>query len=157
SFNLNFGPSGVGTVTPNQLIAGSTGKMKVTVSRGSGSPNNITSVIVDAQQIGLSDTFALNDSGTNGDVTPNDNIWSANVSFPVNANPGAFSLPFTVTDAQNRTAMGNIIFSIVSPTGSWTPASAVVGSEPRVSVALSGNGTATPGIASVTVDAQAFG
>jgi hypothetical protein len=126
SFSLNYPPSGVGTVVPNQLNAGGTGKMKVTVSRGSGSPNNITTVVVDASAIGLSPTFALNDSGTGGDVQANDNMWSRNVSFPVNTLPNSFSLPFTVTDAQGRTAMGNIIFSVVAPTGTFTPSASVV-------------------------------
>lgn len=157
SFNLNFGPTGVGTVTPNQLIAGSTGKMVVTVSRGSGTPNNITSVVVDGTSVGLANNLQLNDSGTNGDVTPNDNKWSRNVSFPVNTSPGAFSLPFLVTDAQSRTDDGNIIFTIITPPGGVTPGSVVVGSEPKFTVTLSSGGTPAPGIASVTLDGSQFG
>jgi len=157
SFDLNFGPTGIGTVTPNQLIAGSTGKMVVTVSRGSGTPNNITSVVVDGTNVGLPNNLQLNDSGTNGDVTPNDNKWSRNVSFPVNTAPGAFSLPFLVTDAQNRTDDGNIIFTIITPPGGVTPGSVVVGSEPQFTVTLSSGGTPAPGIASVTMDASQFG
>ncbi|MBK8267226.1 MAG: hypothetical protein IPK83_02520 [Planctomycetes bacterium] len=156
SFNLNFGPEGVGTVTPNQIVAGSTGKMTVVVSRGSGSPNNITSVEVDATAVGLGSNLALNDSGANGDVMANDNTWSADISFPVNTFADGFSLPFTVTDVQNRTDNGNIIFSIIAPTGSLTPANPVIGSEPLATVAMSTNSQPTPGIDSVTVDASLF-
>jgi len=157
SFNLNFPPGGTGTATPNQLTAGSTGKLTVAVSRGSGSPNNITSVIVDASSVGLSSTLALNDSGTGGDTAPNDNLWSRSISFPVNTPPGAFSLPFTVTDAQGRQATGNIIFSIVAPTGAVTPATVIVGSVIKVTVTMSNGGVATPNISSVTVDASGLG
>ena len=157
SFNLNFGPAAVGTVTPNNLVAGSSGKMTVTVSRGSGSPNNITTVVVDATAIGLSSTLALNDSGTGGDMSPNDNIWSTNVAFPVNAVPQAYSLPYTVTDAQARTASGNIIFSVVPPSGLATPTPAIAGSSPVLTVTMSNNGAATPGISTISVDASALG
>lgn len=157
SYNPNFGPEGLGTVVPNQIILGSTGKMTVQVSRGSGSPNNITSVVVDASPVGLSSSFALNDSGTNGDVTPNDNVWSADISFPVSTFPSAFSLPFTVTDAQARTDTGNIIFSVVAPTGVVTPANPILGGEPVASVIMSSNGQPTPGISSVVVDASPIG
>ena len=157
SFNLNFPPSGTGTATPNQLTAGSNGKLTVAVSRGSGSPNNITSVIVDASSVGLSSTLSLNDSGTGGDTAPNDNLWSRSISFPVNTPPGAFSLPFTVTDAQGRQATGNIIFSIVAPAGAVTPATGIVGSVTKITVTMSNGGTATPNIDTVTVDASGLG
>ncbi len=153
SFNLNFGPSGVGTVTPNLLNAGGTGKMTVSVSRGSGSPNNITSVVVDASAIGLSPTFALNDSGTNGDTSPNDNTWSRSVSFPVNTVPNSFSLPFTVTDAQSRQVTGNIIFSVVAPAGAITPNPVTWGGTAKATFNF---GTAG-GIGSISVDGSPIG
>jgi hypothetical protein len=155
SYTLNYPPSGAGTVTPNQLNAGGTGKMTVTVSRGTPPNNAISSVIVDASQIGLSSTFALNDSGTNGDAHANDNIWSRNVSFPINATPNTYTLPFTVTDSQGRQAMGNIIFSVVAPTGTLTPSTGVVAGTTSVNASFI-FGTAG-GISSVILDASQLG
>jgi hypothetical protein len=155
SFNLVYPPSGIGTETPNMLNAGGTGKMTVKVSRGSGTPNNITSVVVDASAIGLSPTFGLNDSATNGDLVANDNTWSRNVSFPITATPNAYSLPFTVTDAQGRTATGNIIFTVVAPTGTFTPSSGVVAGFTTVHAEFI-FGTAG-GISSIVLDATQLG
>ena len=162
SFNLNFGPSGTATVTPNMLNLGSTGKMTVNVSRGSGSPNNITNVVVDGASIGQG-TYVLNDSGLNGDTVPNDNVWTVNISFPMGTTPGAISLPFTVTDAQTRTSNGNIIFTLVDPsgppqgTGSANPNPVVEGQSTRLAV------TVTPGVfppsttIDVSIDASTLG
>jgi hypothetical protein len=155
SYTLNYPPSGVGTVTPNQLNAGGTGKMTVSVSRGTPPNNAISSVVVDASAIGLSPTFALNDSATNGDVTAGDSIWSRNVSFPINAVPNAYSLPFTVTDSQGRTATGNIIFSVVAPTGSLTPSVGVIAGVTSVHASFV-FGTAG-GISSIVLDGTQIG
>src|SRR5205085_10981901 len=76
------------------------------------------------------------------------------LSFPVDAPPAAYSLPFTVTDQQNRTAMGNIIFSIVSPVGGMAPTTAVIGSITKATVRTSNNNVATPNVTSVTLDAS---
>lgn len=155
SFNLNFGPAGTGTVTPNLLTAGTTGKMTVNVARGSGSPNNITTVVVDASSIGLGNV-ALNDSGQFGDVQQNDNVWSTDIRFPIDTIPNAFSLPFTVTDAQARTASGNIIFTITAPTGSFTPSTVVVGNSTLATIVLSPNTGGDANISSVTLDGSSL-
>jgi hypothetical protein len=147
SYIIDAGPGGVGTLTPNQIVVGATGTMTVSVSRGTGSPNNITSVIVDGSTIGLGN-ISLNDSGTNGDTTPNDNIFSRSLAFPVNTTPGSVILPFTVTDAQNRTANGNIIFTVTLPTGTITPNPVRAGDPALVTMALPSNGN----IASVSLD-----
>lgn len=157
SYNPDFGPTGIGTVSPNMVVVGGTGKINVTVSRGSGSPNNITSVVVDASSIGLFDPLNLNDSGTDGDLVPNDNVWSMDVDFPLSAFPSGYNLPFVITDAQDRTFNGNIFFSLTSPPGAITPLPAVVGSEPLVTISLSTNGQPAQNIQSVTIDASIFG
>ncbi len=157
SFNLNFPPSGVGTVTPNQLPVGSTGKITVSVSRGSGSPNNISSVVVDTSSLfghaPGTDSLALNDSGANGDVSPNDNIWSRNIFFAASTPSATNVMPFTVTDGQNRTATGNIIFTLVTPTGTLTPAAVNRHGSTKVTI-NAGTGTS---YTSITVDGSPIG
>ncbi|HYE60667.1 MAG TPA: lectin-like protein [Phycisphaerales bacterium] len=152
SYNIVAGPGGVGTVTPNQLVVGATGKMTVSVSRGTGSPNNITSVIVDGSSIGVGN-ITLNDSGTNGDTTPNDNVFSRSLAFPVNTTPGTVTLPFTVTDAQSRTASGNIIFTMTLPSGTITPNPVRAGDPAVATMTLPNNGN----IAGVTLDLAQVG
>jgi|GEM_PF-1025375 len=147
SYIIDAGPGGVGTLTPNQLVVGGSGKMTVAISRGTGSPNNITSVVVDASTIGLGN-ISLNDSGANGDTTPNDNVFSRSLAFPVNTTPGTVILPFTVTDAQARTATGNIIFTMTLPSGTITPNPVRAGDPALVTMVLPSNGN----IASVSLD-----
>ncbi|MCA3005830.1 MAG: hypothetical protein LW650_11890 [Planctomycetaceae bacterium] len=156
SFSLNFGPSAVGTLTPNQLVVGNRGKLTVNVSRGSGSPNNLTSVAVDASSIGLG-TLALNDSGLNGDVRANDNVWSRDIAFPVSATPGGITLPFVATDAQNRTATGNIIFTLTAPVGAVTPNPITAGDNGLVSLTLTPNAQLPTPIGSVVLDLSSVG
>ncbi|MCW5765780.1 MAG: proprotein convertase P-domain-containing protein [Phycisphaeraceae bacterium] len=107
-------PGGFGSATPSTVNVQATTKLAVQVTLADGSPNNITSVVVDATALGLSNAYALNDSGANGDVTANDGIWSADAVVALNAPAlGAQSLPFTVTDAQSRTGNGTINVNIV--------------------------------------------
>ena len=99
SYNPNFGPGGAGNLTPNPIVAGRLGLLAVNVSRGSGAPNAITSLSVDATSIGLG-IVQLNDSGSSGDIFAHDNVWSASITPPFTAPVGAAALPFTLTDAQ---------------------------------------------------------
>ncbi len=115
SYNPNYGPGGTGTVIPNPIVAGRSGIIAVTAARGTGSPNAITSIIVNASSIGLSPNLALNDSGTGGDIAAHDNVWSATFTPPFASPVGPRSLPFVITDAQNRTASGNIALTINAP------------------------------------------
>jgi glucose/arabinose dehydrogenase len=115
SYNPNFGPGGVGSFAPNPIVAGTTGLITVTVSRGTGAPNTISSVTVNAASFGLSSALALNDSGTGGDAAAGDNIWSASVTLPFTSPTGVQSLPFTVLDAQGRMASGSIAFTVNPP------------------------------------------
>jgi hypothetical protein len=108
-----FPPLATGAATPASIISGDSTLLTVTPTLGSGTPNNITGISVNAAGIGLG-TLALNDGGLNGDLLAGDGIWSSTAS-PVTGAPGAIILPFTATDAQNRTATGNITVNIVVP------------------------------------------
>jgi hypothetical protein len=156
SFNQNFGPTGVAAINVNPITVGASARMQVAVSRGGGSPNNITSVTIDATSINQG-TIVLNDLGANGDVNPNDNTWSRTVTFPVNSTPGNAHLPFTVTDAQNRTFSGTLSFVINGPTGTATPASVAQETSTLITVPLFPNSGSQPtNIASVSIDASSI-
>jgi hypothetical protein len=156
SYNQNFGPSGIASINVNPVTVGGTARMQVAISRGGGSPNNITSVRIDASSINQG-TIVLNDSGQNGDVNPNDNTWSRSVVFPVNSTPGTCHLPFTVTDAQNRTFSGTLSFGINAPTATANPASVAQEGTTLITVPLFPNSAGQPtNIQSVVVDASSI-
>jgi hypothetical protein len=156
TFNQNFGPTGVANINVNPITVGASARMQVAVSRGGGSPNNITSVTIDATSINQG-TIVLNDLGVNGDVNPNDSTWSRTVTFPVNSTPGNAHLPFTVTDAQNRTFSGTLSFVINGPTGTATPPSVAQEGTTLITVPLFPNSGSLPtNIASVSIDASSI-
>jgi glucose/arabinose dehydrogenase len=108
-------PLAFGAVNPNPIVAGTSGLLTVGVTPSSILPNTITSVIVDGSSLGLSSALSLNDSGTGGDLAGHDNIWSATITPGFTTPAGPRSLPFTVTDAQNRTATGAVSFTVNAP------------------------------------------
>ena len=57
---------------------------------------------VDLTAVGGSATQAMFDDGTNGDMTPGDNVYS--VSAPITAADGSYNLTATIRDAQARSA-----------------------------------------------------
>lgn len=107
-------PAGVGSFTPSPVTAGSAGLLAVAVTLGATAPNAITSVVVDGSSIGggVGNAISLNDSGTNGDASAGDNIWSRTLAIPIAAATGAKLLPFVVTDVQNRTGAGNVALTV---------------------------------------------
>ncbi len=112
--SATFNPSGIGSVVPNPAVFGQPATFRVAVSPGSGTPNTITSVSVDASSID-GGTLNLNDSGVNGDETAGDGLWSVSTTISLNAPAGPASLPFTITDAQTRQGTGNIDVTIAAP------------------------------------------
>ncbi len=109
-----FPPTASGAATPANVIAGQNTLLTVTPVLGSGSPNNITTVTVDASSLVLG-TVPLNDNGINGDLTAGDGIWSRSITLPGATAATNYTLPFSVTDAQARTATGSIGLSVVVP------------------------------------------
>jgi endonuclease G len=104
--------SGVGAATPNQVAPGANSLLTVTVTPASAPPSTGISVVSDLSTIGLSPTQALFDNGTNGDVTPGDNVFSFLVTVPLNATNGDRSFSSTITDAQARSANAAIALSV---------------------------------------------
>ncbi len=150
SVSLNFNPSGNGTATPALVRVGGATKLTVQTVPGTGTPNTVTSVSLNASSVGLG-TLAMFDNGTGGDVVANDGIYTRDLSFPVNTTPGTISLPFTVTDAQNRTSAGDIFFAVVGPSGAISPSPAIAGQSATVTVTLAPGTFGPADIASVVV------
>ncbi|MGH8598998.1 MAG: endonuclease/exonuclease/phosphatase family protein, partial [Gammaproteobacteria bacterium] len=65
--------------------------------------------------IGLSATQQFFDNGTNGDVTPGDNIFSYSAIVAPMTSPGLKNLPTTIADAEMRSSMANIALTVQLP------------------------------------------
>ena len=108
-------PTGVGQANPNTIVAGASTLLTVTVTPGANPTSTGLAVTTDLSTIGGSATQMFFDDGTNGDVTPNDNVFSYNATVPISTTPGAKTLPFNITDAESRSGTGSISLTIQSP------------------------------------------
>jgi DNA/RNA endonuclease G (NUC1) len=108
-------PTGVGDANPNTLVAGDSTLLTVTVTPGSNPTSTGLEVTADLTPIGGSATQMFFDDGTNGDVTPNNNVFSYSATVPVGTAPGPKTLPFSITDAQLRSGSGSISLTVQAP------------------------------------------
>jgi hypothetical protein len=99
----SFPPSCVLSTSASAGPAGGSFVAMATVVPGSGSPNGITSVSLDATQVN-GGTVALHDDGIAPDVTAGDGIYSGNVTVGAATPNGVYTLTSTVTDQQNRSS-----------------------------------------------------
>ena len=107
--------SGTGLATPNTVAPGQTSLLTVSVTPGSNPPSTGIAVVTNLSTIGLSASQALFDNGTNGDVTPGDNVFSYLVTVPLGTTNGQRSFLSTITDAQARSAMTSINLLVMAP------------------------------------------
>jgi endonuclease G, mitochondrial len=104
--NLQAGSStNPGTVTP-----GSTTLLRVSVIPATTPASTGITVVGNLTNFGGSATQQFFDDGTNGDVTPNDNIFSYQYSIAANASGGTFQSTAIASDAQGRAV--NVIFNL---------------------------------------------
>lgn len=108
-------PSGVGAANPTSVLPGAMSLLTVTVTPGTMPPSTGLAVTGNLTMIGGSGTQTFFDDGSNGDVTPGDNIFSYNATVSMMTTSGPKSLPFTITDAEMRTGTGNIALTINLP------------------------------------------
>jgi hypothetical protein len=101
-------PSGVGTATPNSGPAPSSFTASVVVTPGANPPSTGLSVTLNASLVGDSAALVLTDPDA-------DNTFTGTVNVSAATAPAAYSLPFTITDAQSRTGGGNIAFTVTPP------------------------------------------
>ena len=106
-------PSGVGAATPATVPPGGSTLLKVTVTPGQNPTSTGISVTADLTSIGGSASQAFFDNGTNGDVTPNDNVFSFQAT-PGSAT-GQKTIPVTIGDAQARSASASITLRVQAP------------------------------------------
>jgi endonuclease G len=107
--------AGTGLATPSQVGPGGTSLLTVSVTPASNPPSTGIAVVTDLSTIGLSATQPLFDNGTNGDVTPGDNVFSYQVTVPLGTTNGQRSFFSTITDAEMRSANTSIALLVMAP------------------------------------------
>ena len=147
-------PTGVGLANPSSVLAGGMTLLTVTVTPGTNPVSTGITVTGDLTMIGGSATQTLFDNGTNGDVTPGDNIFSFQATVAMATTAGPKTLPTTVADAQPRpnparSSIANISLTVQLPpvavhdiqgSGTTSPLVAQVVSTSGIVTGLKSNG-----------------
>ena len=114
--NSSFGSTGAlsatGAANPSTVTSGGMTLLTVTVTPGAGSTG--IAVTADLSGIGGSATQAFYDDGTNGDVTPGDNVFSFSTTA-TSSTSKTYSLPVTVTDTEGGAATASISLTVNLP------------------------------------------
>src|SRR5262249_43055646 len=105
-------PTGVGSANPGTGAPGGATRLAVTVTPGANPTSTGLTVIGDLSSIGGAAAQPFFDDGSNGDVTPNDNIFSFQMTVGGGVASGTKSLPFTVSDALGRTSSAAIAVTV---------------------------------------------
>lgn len=154
-------PSGVGAASPASVPLGGSTVLTVDTTGGANPPSTGLAVTVDLSSIGGSATQAFVDDGNGGDATAGDGEFSFTANIPVNAVPGAKSLPATISDAQTRSGNATIaltLTSIAGPSGigAAAPSAVASGGNALLTVTVTSGSPVSTGV-TVTVDLTAVG
>ncbi len=156
-------PSGAGSANPSSVAQGASTKLTVSVTPGTNPASSGLAVTADLSSIGGSATQAFFDDGSNGDITPGDNIFTYQATVSPGNSLGPKSIAVTITDAQSRTGNATINLTVTasstppSGVGAASPASLMAGNPTLLTVtAASGTNPPSSNIA-VTANLSAIG
>lgn len=142
-------PTGTGAADPTSATPGGSTLITVVVTPGTNPASTGVTVTADLTSIGGSATASLHDDGTAPDVTAGDGVYSATATVDVATTAGTKSLPFTVSDAENRSGAGTIGLT-VTPLDPCEAADVTIGS-------VQGSGAAVTTTGSVTIQGVVVG
>lgn len=108
-------PSGTGNANPNSVLPGETSTLTVAVTPGTNPASTGLTVTADLSSIGGSASQQFFDNGSNGDTAAGDNVFTYTAVVASLTSPGAKSLPFSISDAQSRSASGSISLTVQQP------------------------------------------
>jgi 2',3'-cyclic-nucleotide 2'-phosphodiesterase (5'-nucleotidase family) len=97
-------PVAMGYATPPTITTGPPVLLTVVVTPGANPSSTGLAVTGDLTSLGGAGYVTFYDDGTNGDVTPSDNIFSYQFAVPASLAGGSKSVPVIVTDGQGRNA-----------------------------------------------------
>jgi uncharacterized protein len=101
-------PSGVGAANPSTVPPGGGTLLTVSVTPGANPTSTGLTVIGDLTAIGQTNAQLFFDDGTNGDVTPGDNVFSVAAEVAPSTPVGGKTLPVIISDDQSRTGLSSI-------------------------------------------------
>ena len=104
-----------GAANPNTVLPGATTLFTVSVSPATTPPSTSLTVVANLSSVGGASSQPFFDNGTNGDVTPGDNIFSYQYMIPTTVNGGPKIIPFVAADAEGRVANSSITLTISAP------------------------------------------
>ncbi len=144
---------GAGSAQPTSVdnCGSASSLLRVTATPANTPPGPSTGIAVsaDISAIGGSATQAFYDDGSNGDVAAGDNIFSYLHTVPSTVSPAAYSMPFTVSDAEGRSSNGTVSLTVTlcPPPGDLctNPIPAILGDNPFTTTGLGSNATLTCG------------
>lgn len=112
SCNLGSTLQASGGANPSTVTPGGNTLLTVTVTPATTPPSTGITVVGNLLNIGGSSSQQFFDNGTNGDVTPGDNIFSYLATLPGTLGGGQVAVTATASDAQARTANVTINLTI---------------------------------------------
>jgi endonuclease G, mitochondrial len=104
-----------GVANPNNVSPGANVLFTVRVFPATTPPSTGVSVTGNLSSIGGAASQQFFDDGTNGDVTPGDNVYSFLFAVPANQTGGNRAVPVAVTDAQTRAVNFTLNLTILAP------------------------------------------
>jgi DNA/RNA endonuclease G (NUC1) len=108
-------PTGIGAASPNPVQLGANSLLTVTVTPGTNPTSSGITVIGDLTAIGGSASQHFFDDGSNGDVTPGNNVFTFNANIPANISTGVKVLPIQVADLEARSSSTSISLTVQAP------------------------------------------
>ena len=108
-------PTGLGAANPNPVTIGNAVLLTVAVTPGTNPASTGITVTANISSIGGAVSQPFYDNGQNGDVTPNDNVFSFQPLVEPMTSPGAKMIPVVVADAQSRSSNLTINLTVQMP------------------------------------------
>ncbi|MGE0884510.1 MAG: lamin tail domain-containing protein [Blastocatellales bacterium] len=108
-------PTGIAAANPNPVTAGNVVLLTVAVTPGANPSSTGITVTADISSIGGAVSQQFFDNGTNGDVTPNDNVFSFQPLVEPATTVGMKTIPITINDVQSRSSSTSINLTVQAP------------------------------------------
>jgi endonuclease G len=109
-------PSGSGNANPNSVLPGASSTLTVAVTPGTNPTSSGLAVTANLSAIGGSSSQQFFDDGVSGgDAAAGDNVFTYTAMVSSLTPAGAKSLPFSIGDAQSRSASGSISLTVQQP------------------------------------------
>lgn len=109
------------SANPTTVAPGGSTLLTVTVIPATNPPSTGITVDGNLTNIGGSAAQTFFDDGTNGDATPNDNVFSYSATIPANLPGGTQNVTAVASDAQARTANTNVNINVNAPSPNDDP------------------------------------